>query len=98
MRTHFCFLLLSILITQKGSAQSTEVPLISKYVTNNARNIINEFAELLSFSNVAADPDGQQNTAAFILTMMNKRGIQKVQLLKASTPGVPPAVYGEVII
>jgi acetylornithine deacetylase/succinyl-diaminopimelate desuccinylase-like protein len=32
------------------------------------------------------------------MTMMNKRGIQKVQLLNASTPGIPPAVYGEVLV
>jgi acetylornithine deacetylase/succinyl-diaminopimelate desuccinylase-like protein len=64
----------------------------------NAAGIINEFTEFLSLPNVAADPVGQQKTAAFIMTMMNKRGIQKVQLLNASTPGVPPAVYGEVIV
>jgi hypothetical protein len=46
--------------------------------------------------NVAADPGGQQKNAAFIMAMMNKRGIQKVQLLNASTAGVPPALYGEV--
>jgi acetylornithine deacetylase/succinyl-diaminopimelate desuccinylase-like protein len=97
MRTHFSFLLLSLLITQLGSAQSPEVPVISKYITKNAHNIINEFAELLSLPNVAAKADGQQKTAAFIMTMMNRRGIQKVQLLNASTAGVPPAVYGEVM-
>jgi acetylornithine deacetylase/succinyl-diaminopimelate desuccinylase-like protein len=47
---------------------------------------------------VAADPVGQQKTAAFIMAMMSKKGIQKVQLLTASTPGVPPAVYGEVSV
>jgi acetylornithine deacetylase/succinyl-diaminopimelate desuccinylase-like protein len=52
----------------------------------------------LSLPNVAADPAGQQKSAAFIMGMMNKRGIQKVQLLNASTPGVPPAVYGEVMV
>ena len=30
--------------------------------------------------------------------MMTKRGIQKVQLLTAKTPGVPAAVYGEVTV
>src|SRR5205085_3775286 len=52
----------------------------------------------LSLPNVAADPNGQQKTAAFIMDMMNKRGIQKVQLLNASTQGIPPAVYGEVMV
>jgi hypothetical protein len=98
MRKRFLFFLLSFLIIQLGSAQSPEVLLIRKYATENAGSIINEFSELLSLPNVAADPDGQQKTAAFIMTMMNKRGIQKVQLLNASTPGVPPAVYGEVIV
>src|SRR5205085_11333086 len=52
----------------------------------------------LSLPNVAADPNGQQKTAAFIMDMMNKRGIQKVQLLNASTQGAPLAVYGEVLV
>ena len=46
----------------------------------------------------SADPTGQQKSAAFIMEMMNKRGIQKVQLLNASTANVPPAVFGEVIV
>jgi acetylornithine deacetylase/succinyl-diaminopimelate desuccinylase-like protein len=98
MRTYFCFLLLTVLISQPGFAQSPGVLLMRNYVAKNASNIIDEFAELLSLPNVAAEPEGQQKTAAFIMTMMNKRGIQKVQLLNASTPGLPPAVYGQVIV
>ena len=30
------------------------------------------------------------------MEMMNKRGIQKIQLLNGTSPGAPPAVYGEV--
>ncbi len=60
--------------------------------------MISEFADFLALPNVAADPAGQQKTAAFIMGMMNKRGIQKVQLLEASTAGVPAAVYGEVMV
>src|SRR5687768_11225670 len=98
MTKRFHFFLLSFLIAQLVSAQSSEVLLIRKHTTENASSIINEFSEFLSLPNVAADHEGQQKTAAFIMTMMNKRGIQKVQLLHASTPGVPPAVYGEVIV
>src|SRR5215213_2526264 len=98
MRERFLFFLLIFLISQSGRAQSPEVLLIRKYTTKNAGTIINEFTDLLSLPNVAADPEGQQKTAAFIMTMMNKRGIQKVQLLHASTPGAPPAVYGEVMV
>lgn len=98
MRKRVFFLLLSFLVAQFLSAQSPEILSIRKYGKENAGNIIQEFSELLSLPNVAADPAGQQKTAAFIMTMMNKRGIQKVQLLNASTPGVPPAVYGEVMV
>src|SRR6188768_4580969 len=98
MIKRFFFFLLIFLITQLGSSQSPGVVTIRNYVGKNAGNIINEFTGLLSLPNVAADPGGQQKTSAFIMTMMNKRGIQKVQLLNASTPGVPPAVYGEVMV
>ncbi|SFD49305.1 Acetylornithine deacetylase/Succinyl-diaminopimelate desuccinylase [Chitinophaga sp. CF118] len=97
MRKTFFFFLLSFLIDQLVSAQTPEVLAIRKYGNRNAGNIINEFSEFLSLPNVAADPAGLQKNATFIMAMMNKRGIQKVQLLNASTSGVPPVVYGEVI-
>jgi acetylornithine deacetylase/succinyl-diaminopimelate desuccinylase-like protein len=98
MRKSFFFFLLIFLIDQTLSAQSPEMLTIRKYGNKNAGTIIKEFAEFLSLPNVAADPAGQQKTAAFIMAMMNKRGIQKVQLLKATTAGAPPAVYGEVMV
>ena len=98
MRKCIFFLLLCFLIGQFVSAQSPEVLTIRKYGNKNAGNIINEFSEFLSLPNVAADPAGQQKNAAFIMAMMNKRGIQKVQLLHASTSGAAPAVYGEVMV
>lgn len=93
-----CFFILSFLINQLIVAQSPEVLTIRKYRRENAGNIINEFSEFLSLPNVATDPVGQQKNAVFIMAMMNKRGIQKVQLLSATTAGIPPAVYGEVTV
>ena len=98
MRKHLYFILLNFLVTQLTFAQTPEVLAIRKYVDKNAGNIINEFATFLSLPNVAANPAGQQKNAVFIIEMMNKRGIQKIQLLNASSPGVPPVVYGEVIV
>jgi len=80
------------------SGQSPEVSTIRNYRIKNESNIINEFSEFLSIPNVAADAAGLQKNAAFIMAMMNKRGIDKVQLLTANTVGVPPVVYGEVIV
>jgi acetylornithine deacetylase/succinyl-diaminopimelate desuccinylase-like protein len=98
MRKYLFFFLLSFLVHPLVSAQSPGVQAIKQYATKDTRNIINEFAELLSLPNVAADTAGQQRTVAFIMSMMNKRGINKVQLLNASTAGAPPAVYGEVMV
>jgi len=98
MRKYIFLLLLCFPIDQSVSAQSPAVLAIRKFGKENAGNIINEFSEFLSLPNVAADPVGQQENAAFIIAMMKKRGIQKVQLLNASTAGTPPAVYGEVMI
>jgi acetylornithine deacetylase/succinyl-diaminopimelate desuccinylase-like protein len=90
------FFLLTFLIDESVSAQSPEVLKIKKYGSENAGTIIKEFFTFLTLPNVAADPVGQQKNADFIMEMMAKRGIQKVQLLSANTAGVPPAVYGEV--
>jgi acetylornithine deacetylase/succinyl-diaminopimelate desuccinylase-like protein len=98
MRKRFFFFLLSFLISQVGLTQSPEGVTIKKYLNKSAANIIDEFRDFLFLPNVAADPAGQQKTAAFIMAMMNKRGISKVQLLNASTSGVPPSIYGEVIV
>lgn len=96
MKKYFIFFILGFLIVESVFAQSTEVLTIKKYGTENADNIIKEFFEFLYLPNVATDPAGQQKNADFIMNMMTKSGIQKVQLLRANTEGVPPAVYGEV--
>lgn len=90
--------LLTILLTGSTIAQSPEAVSIKKYANNNAGTIISEFAAFLSLPNIASDVAGQQKNAAFIMDMMKKRGIQKIQLLNANTKGAPPAVYGEVMV
>ncbi len=89
---------LCLLISYSGLAQSPEAIKIRKYATENAVNIVDEFTAFLTIPNVASDPGGQQKSAAFIMAMMQKRGIKNTQLLNATTANVPPAVYGEVIV
>ena len=98
MRKNIIFLLLCVALHPFVSAQSPTVLTVRKYANQNTGNIINEFTALLALPNTAADPAGQQKNAAYIMTMMNKRGIQKVQLLNAATAGTPPVVYGEVMV
>ena len=98
MKQFFFLFLVVFFMCEFVSGQSPEVLTIRNYRIKNASNKINEFSEFLSIPNVAADNSGQQKNAAFIMAMMNKRGIEKVQLLNATTAGVPPVVYGEVMV
>ena len=91
----FCFIF-CLLLHQIVMGQTPEVLTIRKHCTENAGAILNEFTKFVTLPNVAADRTGQQQTAAYIMEMMSKRGIEKVQLLHATTMDVPPAVYGEV--
>ena len=91
-------LIIGVLLSQLVAGQTSVVQSTRKYTVQNAGSIMNEFATFLAIPNVAADTAGLNRTAGFILTMMNKRGIQHVQLLRAVTPGVPPVVYGEVLV
>jgi acetylornithine deacetylase/succinyl-diaminopimelate desuccinylase-like protein len=98
MRKHSYLLIVSCIIVQFISGQSSEILTIRKYTHQEAGNIILEYSDFLSLPNVAANPVGLQKNAGFIMDMMKKRGIQKVQLLNAETAGTTPAVYGEVLV
>ena len=98
MRKSLFFLLVCVLLDQSVLAQSAEALTIRKYGNENAGIIIKEFTNFLTLSNVATDTSGLQKNAAFIMSMMQKRGIQNIQLLNAATAGAPPAVYGEVLV
>lgn len=98
MKKFVLVLLLCGLVTVSLFAQSPNAQAIGKFTQQNTSDIINEYTQFLTIPNVAANTAGQQKTAAFIMDMMTKRGIEKVQLLNGTTAGVPPAVYGEVMI
>lgn len=98
MKKPFLFFLLSLLISHAVSAQSPGVLNIRKFIQLNAGKMISEYSEFLALPNVAANPVDLKRNAAFIMEMMTKRGIRNVQLLEASTRGVAPSVYGEVIV
>ena len=98
MQKRLILFILSFIIVPIVSAQSPETLKIRNYALKNSEAILSEFTEFLRLPNVAAEPVSLQKNADFIMSMMNKRGIQNVQLLSGSTANVPPAVYGEIII
>ncbi|WP_191906526.1 M20/M25/M40 family metallo-hydrolase [Hymenobacter baengnokdamensis] len=69
---------------------------VRQYRQQHEHELLAEYSRLLAIPNVAADTAGMHRTAATIAAMMRQRGIADVQLLKAASPAVPPAVYGEV--
>jgi acetylornithine deacetylase/succinyl-diaminopimelate desuccinylase-like protein len=97
MNRLFSFLLL-LIISKSVIAQTSETIKVRDYCGQNENAIINEFVSFLSIPNVAADTNGLQRNASFIMEMMRKRGIQQVQLLRDATAGMPPVVYGETLI
>src|SRR5438128_9382684 len=98
MKKYFLSFLPGFFIFQFTSAQLPQILKVREYTNENKNAIIKEFETLLTLQNVAKDTINIQKNAAFIIDMMKKRGIQKLQLLTAQTAGVPPAVYGEVIV
>lgn len=78
-------------------AQNPLMEQARNYRKANEHQLLNEFMGLLSIPNVVYDTAGIQKTAAYIVKMMEARGI-KTQLLDGKTKGIPPAIYGEVMV
>lgn len=94
MRFAGVFILLSLSVC--AMAQSDQR--INDHIRKNEYAILQEFVQFLAIPNVAADTAGLQQTASFIMDVMKRNGISQVRTLPAKTPGVPPAVYGEVLV
>jgi acetylornithine deacetylase/succinyl-diaminopimelate desuccinylase-like protein len=87
--------LVSLLTLAQSLAQSALTQQVRTYRKAHEHQMLTEFMGLLSIPNVVYDTVGIQKTAAYIATMMTERGI-KPKLLDGKTPGVPPALFGEV--
>ena len=90
---HFGLLLFSF---ETAFSQGAETLQVRKYVKEREHSILSEFVSFLAIPNVANDSANIRRNANFILEMMQKRKIEKVQLLNGTNEGFPPAVYGEV--
>lgn len=89
--------ILFMLFNYFSFSQSELSKQVKTYTKTNEHILLNEFMDLVSIPNVAADTVGLQNTANFIMKMMENRGI-KTSKLEAKTKGVPPAIFGEILV
>lgn len=98
MKNYFATTLLFLFSSCFLFAQSPQTLKIREFRIKNEHAIIDEFTSFLSIPNIAEDSVNIKKNAAFIMDMMQKRGIRNIQLLPTTTPSKPPAVYGEAII
>jgi len=97
MTTRLLLVVCIISMSSTGLGQSTASKDIRNWREQREHSILNEFMTFLSIPNVAAQPEYLQKTASAIVQMLESAGVQNIQLLKYSTEGVPPVVFGEVI-
>lgn len=90
-------LLTALLFVDTVYAQSELTLKTRTYRQQNERRLLDEFMGLLALPNVVYDTVGIQNTATYIADMLKRRGIEPLRL-DGRTKGVPPAIYGEVIV
>ncbi len=93
----FCWILLLLSVVQTN-AQSDFTNQIRTYREKQSHVLLQEYVSFLAIPNLAADTINMQKNAAYIQNMMAKRGIQNIQLLFPTSPKIPPAVYGEVLV
>ena len=97
MQKIFCWILV-ICFAVQTHAQSDLTKQIRNYREKQEHALLQEYISFLAIPNLAADTINMQKNAAYIQNMMAKRGIQNIQLLYPTSPKIPPAVYGEVLV
>jgi len=83
-----------IIAATRAFAQTTQQK-IRQYRQANEPALMEEYIRFLSIPNVSADSVNMPVNARFIVQMMKQRGIEAT-LLQGKTPGVTPAVFGEI--
>ena len=78
-------------------AQSALVRQVRNYRIDHEHQLLDEFMGLVSIPNIVGDAEGIRQTGKYIMEMMEARGI-KASKLEGITPGIPPVIYGEVLV
>src|SRR5437870_254815 len=86
------FVIVTLAITNSWRRAEAQGSSVRAYRQTHEVEIINEFVELLSIPNVAADSVNIRRNATAIIEMMKRRGIT-ARLLEGKGP---PAVFGEI--
>jgi acetylornithine deacetylase/succinyl-diaminopimelate desuccinylase-like protein len=85
---------ISALIIGAFATLATAQSSVREYRQAHEREILSEFTRLLAIPNVASDLPNIRRNAAFLMEMMQRRGLNP-RLLETKSKDSPPAVYGE---
>jgi acetylornithine deacetylase/succinyl-diaminopimelate desuccinylase-like protein len=83
-----------IVLAMFASDAGAQLAQVRQHRAQNEHAIVTEYLELLAIPNVASDSAGIARNAAFITTMLEKRGLSP-RLLHGSNRKAPPLIYGE---
>jgi acetylornithine deacetylase/succinyl-diaminopimelate desuccinylase-like protein len=90
--TKLCLLLVWLASTLAAQTPSEAA---HRYTSEHQPQLTQEFSELLSIPNVAADPENLKRNANVLMGMLKRRGVDSRLL---SIAGAPPVVYGQVVV
>jgi len=89
-------LLLLLLLSKQLCSQSDPSQRITAFCQQQQNEWLQEFISFVRLPNTPLNEYHTRLNTTFMVNLMRSSGIERVQLLSASTPNVPPAVYGEV--
>src|SRR6204780_5911314 len=92
-RLRLSYLAAFLLCLATAIAAQTPPELTREYTAAHRAELVQQFSELLSIPNVAADPPSLKRNADVLLEKLGKLGID-CRLL--SLPGAPPVVFGQI--
>ena len=94
MKQFSCVVAVIILGVFPSAGQVNVVSPVRQYRQANEHRLLSEYVQLLSIPNVASDTPNIRKNADYLVTLMQKRGLEP-RLLEAQDSKVPPVVYGE---
>lgn len=90
LKREYVFCVFAILVSSVVSSQTN----VSEFCQKNQVRLLKEYFAFLTIPNVATDKENILKNAAWISEALKARGLNP-ELLNATTPNTPPAVYAE---
>lgn len=88
--------LLLLLLSNQLCSQTDPSQRITAFCQQQQNEWLQEFISFVRLPNTPLNEYHTRLNTTFMVNLMRSSGIERVQLLSASSPNVPPAIYGEV--